>query len=89
MRKPARKRFVEAYEADQQYAAIMAEIRKSPSRHVRSRGVVARDYTGQRLKNGYPFIITDGLLYNVRPDGTSIPAGMVQMVLEAAYDARG
>jgi hypothetical protein len=53
-------RFITGYLEDKKYERIMEDIRKAPT----------SEDPVYFFRAGYPFVIIDGLLYNIRPDGT-------------------
>lgn len=42
-------------------------------------------------RTGYPFVVTDGLIYNIQNDGTRslcVPYVMIKHILEAVHDGK-
>jgi hypothetical protein len=76
-----RAKYIEGYKMDKKYAAIMADLGSKERGTSEGADVFSRP--------GYPFMQIDGLLYNIRPDGTRslcVPHAEVKAVLEAAHD---
>lgn len=72
-----RQEFVKGYQEDTKYAAIIKDLRPTEG---------SGDTFSRR---GLPFVLVDGLLYNVRPDGTRalcIPHSQVKSILSVAHD---
>ncbi len=82
MEENLKRQFVDAYQGDRKYKAIVKDlVGDSPT----------VEGTGSFSRAGLPFVLTDGLLYNVQPNGLRslcIPHGMVKTVLNQAHDAK-
>ncbi|EAQ84379.1 hypothetical protein CHGG_08393 [Chaetomium globosum CBS 148.51] len=73
--------FIAAYHEDSKYSAIIKDlISGEPA-----------EGSGEFFRPGLPFVLTGGLLYNIRPDGLRsicIPHKMVKTVLSMVHDQK-
>ncbi|EAQ86812.1 hypothetical protein CHGG_08065 [Chaetomium globosum CBS 148.51] len=73
--------FIAAYHEDSKYSAIIKDlINGEPA-----------EGSGEFFRPGLPFVLTGGLLYNIRPDGLRsicIPHKMVKTVLSMVHDQK-
>jgi Integrase zinc binding domain len=81
-------RYMQGYETDRKYAPIIEDLRKSP---INGNGNSNEDIGNTFFRPGYPFILTNGLLYNIKPDGSRclcIPYNMIKDLLEETHDQK-
>ncbi len=82
MEENLKRQFVDAYQGDRKYKAIVQDL-VSDSLTVEGIGSFSRA--------SLPFVLTDGLLYNVQPNGLRslyILYSMVKTMLNQAHDAK-
>ena len=81
MEKSLKNRFIEAYHEDAKYGAIIKDlVAKGPAEG-------SEDF----FRPGLPFVLSQGLLYNIRPDGLRsvyIPHKMVKTILSMVHDQK-
>jgi hypothetical protein len=73
--------FIEAYQEDTKYSAIIKDLV----------GDKAIEGNGDFSRPGLPFVLTEGLLYNIRPDGLRaicIPHKMAKTILSLVHDQK-
>lgn len=76
-----KEQFVKRYTEDKKYKAIVEDIKRAPT----------SEDPGYLFCVGYPFVIINNLLYNIRPDGTRalcIPHAMITTILKLIHDEK-
>jgi hypothetical protein len=79
-----KRQFVDEYGKDSKYSDIINDL-------TANKRADTVEGTGIFSRRGLPFVLIDGLLYNIRADGLRalcIPRGLVQHILELAHDER-